>query len=195
LILGYLFSMDANHIGLAWMDGDRTSASRGYLAAVTADGTFEVQAQPGSYAEGERLLLAGRADLLLAVAPGFEANLLAGRTADAAVIADGTDGIFASQALGNLAARTSAYAAGAAGSLLPMQIRTRSWYNGDLRSLWSMVPGLIAVVLVLPTLALTLAVGRERETGTLEVLIATPVRGAEYQLGKIHGLSSRQRRE
>ncbi|HEX9118828.1 MAG TPA: ABC transporter permease [Anaerolineae bacterium] len=185
LILSYVFAFDAGRIGLALIDEDRSAASRAYLAAVTADGTFELRGQPAGDAEGEQMLLAGRADLLLVIPAGFQDDRLAGRPARVQAVVDGTDAIFASQAIGKLSAATSAFGATLAGRLLSLQVRTRVWYNGDLKSLWSMVPGLLGIVLVLPALALTLAIGREKETGTLEALIATPVTGVEYQLGKV----------
>jgi ABC-2 type transport system permease protein len=105
-------------------------------------------------------------------------------------VVDGTDSLAASQALGNLAARVSAFGVARIGAALAgrapaIEVRTRAWYNPDLKSLLSMVPGLLAIVMILPALALTLAVTREKEVGTLEALIASPVQPAEYLLGKL----------
>ena len=66
-----------------------------------------------------------------------------------------------------------------------MIVRTQAWYNAGLESLVSMVPGLLAIVLIMPTMALTLALAREKETGTLEGLVATPLSGLEYLSGKL----------
>ena len=144
-----------------------------------------------SYEDLEAALLAGRVDIALAVPPGLERSLAHGRTgapgssATVFALADGSDAILASQELGSLSARTSAFGARLAPQPLPIEVRTRAWYNPDLKSLRSMVPGLLAIVLTLPALALTLAVTREKEVGTLEALIATPVRGPEFLLGKL----------
>ncbi len=185
LILAYIFAFDVSQVNLAWLDQDRTAASRGYLAAMTSDDVFVLSALPGGDAQVEAALLAGQADLAVIVPPGFEADLWAGRQVAVRAVADGSDSLFAAQALGSLAGRTAAFGAAfirAPGAAL---VRTRVWYNEGLKSLWGMVPGLLAIVLTLPALALALAVTREREIGTLEALIATPVRGAEYQMGKL----------
>ncbi len=185
VVLAYLFALDLGKISLAWFDSDRTASSRAYLAAMTNDGTFDMVSAPGSYAEIESALLAGRADIALVVPPGFQDDLLAGRWAHVQAVVDGTDALAASQALSYLSARTAAYRGQAGSDPADVPFATRAWYNGSLKSLWSMVPGLLAIVLTLPALALTLSVSREREIGTLEALIATPVSGAEYQLGKL----------
>lgn len=191
LVLAYLFAFDVGNVNLAWLDGDRTPTSRALLSAITADGTFRLVEQATSYAELHAALLAGRVDVALVVQPGFEADLIrgaqpgAGRPVTVQVLADGTDAISMSQALGNLSARTAAFGAGVSGGTPSVEVRTRAWYNGDLKSIRSMAPGLLAIVLTLPALALTLAVTREREVGTLEALIVTPVRGPEYLLGKL----------
>lgn len=187
LVLAYIFAFDVGEISLGWMDGDRTATSRALLAAVTADGTFRLTEAIDSYDGIEAGLLAGRLDAVLVVKPGFEAELLRGdrRPVSVQAVVDGTDSIAAAQALGNLSARVTAFGARQAGAASAIDIRTRAWYNPDLKSLLSMVPGLLAIVMTLPALALTLAVTREKEVGTLEALIASPVRPAEYLLGKL----------
>ncbi len=191
LVLAYLFAFDVGNVNLAWLDGDRTPTSRALLSAITADGTFRLVEQATSYDELHAALLAGRVDVALVVQPGFETDLTrgtqagAGRPVTVQVLADGTDAISMSQALGSLSARTAAFGVRVSGIAPLVEVRTRAWYNGDLKSIRSMVPGLLAIVLTLPALALTLAVTREREVGTLEALIVTPVRGPEYLLGKL----------
>jgi ABC-type multidrug transport system permease subunit len=89
-----------------------------------------------------------------------------------------------------LGARSAVFVAGSGAVDLsqggePVEVLTQAWYNAGLRSLFSMVPGLLAIVLVMPTMALALALTREKETGTLEGLMATPVLGLEYLAGKL----------
>jgi ABC-type multidrug transport system permease subunit len=200
VVLAYLFSFDVGTVNLAWVDGDRTATSRALLAALTADDAYKLVAMPPSEQAVEEMLLSGRADAALFVAPGFETDLErwqasrgATRPAMTLVVIDGTDAITSSQALSGLVARVTAFGArggaalaalGGAASAAPV-IATRIWYNSGLKSSWGMVPGLMALVLILPGLALTLAISREEEVGTFEALIATPVRGAEYLLGKL----------
>lgn len=186
LVLANIFALDAGNATVAWLDYDRTATSRAYRAAITADGTFRITEIVETYQAVETALAQGRVDVALIIPAGFEADLLRGvRPAVLQATADGTDAIIASQFLGNLSTRTAAFGATLTGTPARLETRSRSWYNGELKSLWSMVPGLVAIVLILPSLALTLAVTREGEVGTLEALIASPVRGAEFLLGKL----------
>ncbi len=193
VVLAYLFAFDVSHVRVAWLDSDRTAASRALLAAVTADGTYILVEMPTSEQNVEDILLRGHADVALIVPNGFEADLERWQTrqggdrpARVLVVADGTDAISASQALSGLVARAaSAGARVAQAASTPFVVSTRVWYNSGLKSLWGMVPGLLAVVLTLPALALTLAISQEVEVGTFEALVATPVRGGEYLLGKL----------
>ncbi|MGQ9489170.1 MAG: ABC transporter permease [Anaerolineae bacterium] len=186
LVLANIFALDAGDANLAWLDYDRTPASRAYQAAITADGTFRITAIAENYQAVEGALRRGKVDMALIIPAGFEADLLRGaRPAVVQAVADGTDAILTSQFLGNLSARTTAFGAALAETPVLLEARSRAWYNGELKSLWSMVPGLLAIVLTLPSLALTLAVTKEGEVGTLEALIASPVRGAEFLLGKL----------
>jgi ABC-2 type transport system permease protein len=185
LILAYLFALDVSHVSIGWMDSDRSATSRDMLSTLTADGSFQLTTTPSSYAEIDEDLLYGRADVVLVVPPGFEHALLGREPGRLQAVADGSDALSTAQSLGSLAARVSSFGTRLWQRGKIIDLRTRAWYNGDLKSLWSMVPGLLAIVLVLPALALTLAVTREGETGTLEALIATPLRGPEYLLGKL----------
>lgn len=186
LVLANIFALDASDAMVAWLDYDRTASSRAYRAAITADGMFRIVEVADNHVEVEAALRQGRVDLALIIPAGFEGDLIRGvRPAVVQAMADGTDAIVASQFLGDLSARTAAYGATLVGTSTRMDVRSRVWYNGGLKSLWSMVPGLVAIVLILPSLALTLAVTREKEVGTLEALVASPVNGAEFLLGKL----------
>ncbi len=186
LVLANIFALDANNATVAWLDYDRTPSSRAYRAAITADSTFRILEFVEDYAAMETALQQGRVDLALVIPAGFEADLSRGvRPAVVQAVADGTDAIVASQFLGNLSARTTAFGTALTAAPARLEVRSRAWFNGELKSLWSMVPGLVAIVLILPSLALTLAVTREGEVGTLEALIASPINGAEFLLGKL----------
>lgn len=112
-VLAYIFAFDVGNVTQGWLDGDRTATARAYLAAITADGTCRMAETVTSYEDLERALLAGRVDIALIVPPGFERQLAHGFKGPATVqaLADGTDAILAAQALGNLAARTTAFGA------------------------------------------------------------------------------------
>lgn len=198
LVLSYLFSFDIGAVRLAWLDQDRSALSRSYRSSITADNSAAVVATPDSPAALDHALYAGAVDIAVTIPAGFEADFerwraTLARTKGPEILAtaDGTDAISASQALGNLAQQTVAFGARLAAQAFPARegsedtVVTRIWFNSALNSQWGMAPGLLAIVLTLPALALTLAVTRESEVGTLEVLVASPVRGSEYLLGKV----------
>lgn len=188
--LAYVFSMDAEHFNLIVLDQDKTSLSRQYVADLTSDGTFHIVAYIDHYDEIDTWLQAGRAHAALVIPPGTADAVGARRPAPVQAILDGVDALAAGQAVGQLNARTAAFAM----TLSPqvngrapgtLDVRGVAWYNPAQRSLISMVPGLMALVLVMPALALSLALTREKELGSFEGLAATPIRGLEYLLGKM----------
>ncbi|HEY75790.1 MAG TPA: ABC transporter permease [Thermoflexia bacterium] len=187
-LLSHIFAFDVEQVDLALLDMDRTPLSRRYVAALTADGDLRIRAQVASLDEMDRLLAAGEVDAGLVIPPGFEADVQAGRPAQVQVALDGADPIAASQTAAALEQRTAAFAIrrepAAARGVEGLDLRIVVRYNPTLKSLMSMVPGLGAIVLSMPALGLALALAREKETGSFEGLIATPVRGAEYLLGK-----------
>jgi ABC-2 type transport system permease protein len=189
-LLSYIFSFEVNQVNLAVLDLDRTPLSRQYLASLTDDGDLILAYYVRSYEEIQPLLLSGKVDAGLVIPPGFADQVHGGQPAQVQAIVDGTDPFAASQASSSLAARSGVFVAGTGTSLSPqseepVQVRTEAWYNAGLESLLSMVPGLLAIVLIMPTMALALALTREKETGTLEGLMATPVAGLEYLGGKL----------
>jgi ABC-2 type transport system permease protein len=181
----------------------RRTAARRYVAKLTSDQDLilaydrmgsgwraSVPIRVDSYKEALPLLVGGDVDAVLVIPPNFAERVHGGKAAQVQAIIDGTDPLAGSQAIAALQARSGVFgtAPGAAGSTQqgqPMEIRTQAWYNAGLESLLSMVPGLLAIVLIMPTMALTMALTREKETGTLEGLMATPVSGLEYVTGKL----------
>ncbi len=186
LLLAHLFVLDVQQTEIAVWDLDRSPLSRQMVAALTADGEFRVQFWVHSYAELEGLLQAGRVDCGLVIPGGFARQWEAGGPAPVEAVVDGSDPIAAIQAVSSLSRRVTAFASGPTGSPpVLIDVRSEARYNPALKSLVSMVPGLAAIVLCMPALALALALAREKEVGSFESLIATPVRGAEYLLGKL----------
>jgi ABC-2 type transport system permease protein len=189
-LLSYIFSFDIGQFNIAVLDFDRTAVSRIYLDSLTSDQDLTVAYTVGSYEEIDPLLVSGKIDAALVIPPGFANTLHRGQPPQVQAIIDGTDPFSAPQLVGSLSARSEIFAASAgsarpAQQSLPVEVRTQAWYNASLKSMNSMVPGLLAIVLIMPTMALALALTREKETGTLEGLIATPVSAAEYLLGKL----------
>jgi len=188
-LLSYIFSFDATQLNLAVLDLDRTTLSRAYVASLTSDEDLDLTHSLDNYADILPLLVAGKVQAALVIPPGFEDTVKAGRAPQVQAIVDGADPFKGSQAVTTLEAHSSVFVAGAAAGRAPgrqpIEVRSQALYNAGLQSLFSMVPGLLAIVLVMPTMALALALTRERETGTLEGLFATPVSGMEYLAGKL----------
>ncbi|MCS7220389.1 MAG: ABC transporter permease [Anaerolineae bacterium] len=188
-MFSYVFALDLQQVTIAVMDQDRSRLSREYLAALTADGDVRVVADVESYRQADWLLTIGLADAVLVIPPGFERDAQEKSGAPVQVLVDGAEATMARQAIHELTARTNAFAWTLSGTnpaaSLSLEVRSRVLYNPSLESLVSMVPGLLGIFLTMPALALMLALTREKEMGTFETLIATPVRGLEYLLGKL----------
>jgi ABC-2 type transport system permease protein len=190
LLLANIFSFDVRTFSLAALDLDHTSLSRSYLASLTSDPDLHLLYAVKSYEEIEPLLVGGEIDAALVLPPGFADTIRSGETAQVQAIIDGTDPFASSQAIASLSARSGAFlirfeSLDMAQTGEPVEVRSQAWYNAGLKSLYSMVPGLMAIVLIMPAMALALALAREKETGTLEGLVATPVLGPEYIIGKL----------
>jgi ABC-2 type transport system permease protein len=187
--LAYVFSFDVNHASLAVMDLDKSRASRDYVNRLDSNDTFSVIAYVDDYQAIDRLLVDGTVNAALVIPPNFGEMIQAGHLVRVQLLVDGSDAYAASQTLSMLLAASSSIASEI--QPLPRQVsppfdvRSRAWYNATLKSLVSMVPGLLGVVLALPALALSLALTREKELGTFEGLLATPIQGMDYLLGKI----------
>ncbi len=193
-MLGYAATTDIRHVPTVIVDGDHTSSSRALVERFAGSRYFDVLATPLDPSEAEAALTSGRAWLAIMIAPGFERSL-AGAGAETnrtvQVLADGTDANSSGQAL--------AYATGLIAEFNQQRLHeagvvaagrvvadTRVWYNPELVSKDFMVPGVLALLLLLITTNLSsMAIVREREVGTLEQLNVTPLGRWELILGKL----------
>lgn len=196
VLLGYAAVTVVDHLPTAYLDRDRTSASRALLRAFEASGCFDFLYQVQDEEEMAYLIHAGKVRAGLSIPAGYGEAVLSGRLAQVGFAIDGSDptvatgALSAAQALGQaLSVELSALNLARRGIAMPptgVEVRTRVWYNPDLKNANFMIPGLIAIVLqVLTTVLTALAIVREREQGTLELLIVTPVRPAELVVGKL----------
>lgn len=185
-LLAYIFSFDVDRAHLALNDQDQSPQSLEYIHALTADGDVRLVATFQNYDEVVELFQMGRADAALVIPPGFGRHLSAHEQASVNLIVDGSDAGTAFQVINSIEQRTQAYVAdlGEPG-ILPFDVRIRVWFNANLRSQFSMVPGLMALVLILPAMAVALGIAREKESGTFETLVTTPVLGHELLMGKL----------
>jgi ABC-2 type transport system permease protein len=205
LIFGYAVNLDVEHSRVAWMDQDNTPRSRELRDAFQGSRHFRITATPGDDAEVQSLLDHGSVDAVVRVLPGFGRDISRGTTAAVQILVDGTDSNTASIVAANAAGAVAAYGNNAlnvqmrqrlvgstlaAGGAVNMQVpalavRSRVWFNPDLRSRNYFVPGVVVNIITLITLSLTaMAIVREREIGTMEQLMVTPIRPLELILGK-----------
>ncbi len=187
-LFGSVLTLDVADLPTVVHDQDRTQASRELVARFTASGYFTVVTVAERHSEIETALDRGTARVGLVIPRNFARDLERGRTASVQVVVDGIDSNIATIALSYVETIVSRYAddLGAVPPLAAVESRLRVWYNPDLESKNFIVPGLIAVIMMVIAAMLTsLTVAREWERGTMEQLIATPVRVPELILGKL----------
>ena len=195
LLFGYALSLDVEHIPTAVVDQERTAESRDFIRRLSASAYFDLVAFPRSAAELTELLDANRVTLGVVIPPGFTAELKAGRPAAIQVLIDGSDPNYA----GNTRAFITALISQENERLLvdflnrqgrerieaPVEGRVRVWFNEDLESRNFIVPGIIAIIIMIVGALLTsLVIAREYENGTMETIRVLPVQGVEFFLGK-----------
>jgi ABC-2 type transport system permease protein len=194
--MGYAFSIDIKNVEIGVMDQDLSSLSRSYLAQLGSTDALRLEAWPDSLAEVEALMMRGKVTAVVIIPHNFERDLKSGRQTGLQIVVDGTDPNTAGHAIQHLGAHTEDFATkqlkgqlarmGATlGATNPIELRLRAWYNPSLRYTVSMIPALVGIVLSVPAMAASLALAREREWGTLEGLIATPIGRIELMVGKL----------
>ena len=197
LIFGYAASYEVNRVSTAVLDYDHSQESREFLERFTASSRFQVREVLQSESQIPSLLDHRRVVMVVQIQSGFAELLRKGQTAPVQVVLDGTDSNSALIAVGyinQIAARfTQDYQLQLADRLNPtlatlapsIEIQERPWYNANLESRWFFVPGVIGTLVLVSVLQLTaFAVVREREIGTLEQLMVTPISPAELIVGK-----------
>jgi ABC-2 type transport system permease protein len=198
LVLGYAATTDIKQIALAIRDNDRSWHSREYIRALGSAGYFTLQPLAQPDAQDEALLVSGRAGLVLTIPRGFGEFLARGQPAGVQALVDGADSNFAVQGLNYLQKATRLFSArllrltgdplgrrGAA-QLPAVTVESRVWFNPDLSSRIYMTPAVMSVLLLVTTMLVTsMALVKEREEGTMEQLIVTPLRSLELIAGKL----------
>jgi len=184
---GWVMELDVREIRIMVEDRDRSRASRQLADAFSASGFFRVSPAPAGVPVS-RLLDGERTRAVLVVEPGFGRDLARGRDGRAQVLLDGADnstvGAIMSYIAGVESVATGRLAQGSAAP--PVTLATRFLFNGELNSRWFLVPGIMVVVMsILAVLLTALTVAREWETGSMELLLSTPVRPLEVIVGKL----------
>lgn len=189
LIFGYAATFDLNNVAYAVLDQDRSGASRDLIAQVEGGGIFDRVADLQGTTEIAGVIEKKQALLVLHIGQGFERRLSAGQAAAVQVIVDGRNSNTAGTAAGYVGAVIESFNARwrseHGDSASPITIETRAWYNENLETRWRMIPSLMAALSMLQTLLLAaLSVAREREQGTFDQLLVTPLRPGEIMIGK-----------
>jgi ABC-2 type transport system permease protein len=195
-LLGYAATNDVRNVPLAVFDQDRGPSARALLDAYRSADYFHLAYEVGSEEELRELIDAGEARAGMIIPPDYSQRLKTGGPAQVAFILDGSDPTVASTSLsaaqligqqyGTLVLYGRLARSGQPAVQLPVDIRSRVWYNPDLVSAYFMIPGVIGMILYALTSILTAtAIVRERERGTIEQLIVTPIRPWELVVGKL----------
>jgi ABC-2 type transport system permease protein len=197
ILFGYAATSDVRDVPLAIFDQDRSPQSRHLITTFVESGQFVVTRRVGSEQELAQMIDAGTARAGLIIPPHYAADLLNGQGAQVAFVLDGSDPSVASSSLSsarligqveatNVQQQALARRGGSVSLAPPMEVRPRVWYNPDMASAIFMVPALIGIILQMQaTLLTSSAIVRERERGTIEQLIVTPIRPLELIVGKI----------
>ena len=187
-IFGYAITLDVNNLKTVVYDLDKSSASRELIEAFSSSGYFTVVGNVNQQKEIDRYLDTGQAFVVISIPKDFSEKMKTGRDTSLQVIVDGSDSNTATIALGYISAITERYSLRTrGGSITPLiDPRVRVWYNPELKSRNFIIPGLIAIIMAVITALLTsLTIAREWERGTMEQLIATPIKTPELILGKL----------
>ncbi len=196
LIFGYAVSLDVRHVRLAVIDRDGTPASRALVARFTGSAYFDAVAFLQDEDEARALIDRNDASAILQINSGYERELRGGRTAPVQLIIDGSDSNtarfvvnystqIAAAANTELMLDRAARQLGRSVSPGRADLQPRAWFNADLESRNFYVPGIIAMLVMLVGLMLTsMAIVREKEAGTIEQIMVTPIQPLEFILGK-----------
>jgi ABC-2 type transport system permease protein len=206
VLFGYAVNLDVEHASIAWMDMDRTPESRELLSEFVGSRYFSITAIPTADSEVRDLMDQGAVQAVIRVLPGYARDVKRGNGASVQILVDGTNSntaaIIASYATQIVVARAgrilsdrqnsrlvglTAKAGGPAPEVVPvLTAESRVWFNPDLVSRVYFVPGVIVNIIALVTIMLTsMSIVREKEIGTMEQLMVTPVKAPEMIVGKL----------
>jgi ABC-2 type transport system permease protein len=201
ILFGFAVNLDVENSAIAWMDRDSTPASRELRSRFTASRYFRVVEEPASDLEAQQALDHGRVRAVVRLLPGFARDIARGRATAVQILLDGTNSNTAAIVGGQASAIVNGYSAellrgrmreklvaapGPVSYAIPtVGVRSRVWFNPELKSRVYFVPGVIVNIIMLVTVMLTaMAIVREKEIGTMEQLMVTPIRPFELIAGK-----------
>ncbi len=195
ILFGYALNLDVNNVETVVIDHDKTELSRDFLSKISASPYFHIAAHLGDAKQAADYLDNNLTMVVIVIPPGFMNDIRADRTSSLQIIIDGSDPNFAGIIRGYLTAITEQYnqkllvnylnRQGLAKINAPVDGRIRVWFNEDLESRNFIIPGIIAIIIMIVGALLTsLVIAREYENGTMETIKSLPVRAGEFYLGK-----------
>lgn len=188
LLFGYALSLDVDRVPTIVYDAAHSAESTALTLQFRGSRYFQIIEETNNYAAIERAIDQRRALVGVVIPVDFAEKVARGEQAKVQILVDGSDSNTASIALGYAQGLVQLYAAQRMGNAqaLPVDVRTRVWYNTDLVSRHFIVPGLIGVItMIIAALLTSLCIAREWENGTMEQLLSTPVRPSELAMGKL----------
>jgi len=194
LFIGYALNFDVRHIPFAVFDQDKTSQSREFVRAFSNTEYFDFRYPVENYREIDALLDEGKATIAIVIPTDFSKNLISNQDVTVQILIDGANSNTATTAISYVNAIVQTYSSKSAsrvlarsgrGVYLPIDLRPEVWYNPELLTAKFLVPGLIGFLLMLSAVISTsLSVVREKERGTMEQLMVSPLQTIEVTLGK-----------
>ncbi len=190
-VFGYSFLVEVKDVSTAVVDLDQSELSRRYLAALAEGKVLEYGDSPADPAAAEKLIKDGTAKIALIIPQGFEQKLASRSGLPLTVLVDGSEPHAAQVAMVYINDQTKAFLveltgeAGGPPLLAPVALRVESLYNPDLKPIVGTIPGMIGLALSFMGVAVCAALTREKELGTFEGLVATPIRRSELLIGKL----------
>jgi ABC-2 type transport system permease protein len=206
ILFGYAVNLDVENARMAWLDMDHTPESRDLLAAFQSSHYFRIAAIPGNEREVQDLMDHGSMQVAVRILPGFSRDIKRGNSTSVQILVDGSNSntasivsnyanqivmayankVIATQQTSRIDSRAGAIAAQPLSAIPVPTAQSRVWFNPDLKSRVYFVPGVIVNIIALVTLMLTaMSIVREKEIGTMEQLMVTPIRPFELMLGKL----------
>ena len=196
LLFGYALNFDVKHVKIGVYDQDRSMFSRGYIEKFSHTEYLSIIKYMEKREEIDEMINSGKIIMAIVIPPGFEKKFKSGKYADVQVLVDGSDSTSALIATGYVKAityelnrdlnLTALRKRGITGIREPVELKSRVWYNPELKSKNYIIPGNLGLIMaIISALITSLTISREWERGTMETLITTPVRGHEIVLGKL----------
>lgn len=185
LLFGYVANYNLENVPYALVDESHGEWARDYASRLSGAPSFQLEAVLQNPDEIRDLLYSGRIIAAVVIPPDFEKKLARGENAPVQVIADGRNNVMAGMAVNYISRITDEWNQEHTGRKGPVTVESRTWYNSNQITRWNFLPGLIAMISFVQVILLSgLSIAREREQGTMEQLLVTPLSSMEILIGK-----------